>query len=351
MIRPTSLLGLALATLALGCATLATPAGDDDAVRPNAGAGPFRPATSEEVSDSDAPTVIDPGGATRAVSDPGALDLDRTSSIGRVAVYGVTTVGGVQGIYRYLADDGRHFHGPDPAAAVLVASESWEGTTLSGPDVHWNGDEVVMYYAGEGGIGVARSADGGVTFAKSAAPLLVAGGEAWEAGEAPSAPGWVRSPGGTERLFYGAAGRIGEATSSDGLTFTRVNGGPVLEPRAALDFDDEWVGQPFAITATSEEGRALTRVYFAGRSSSGEKNVGLAARFDDGPRRLTRATSPVFTSTRLPSAPAIVQYSGVALLYLEQYGGSTASKKHPAVALGVAPGDVHLPPLPDGAAP
>ena len=49
-------------------------------------------------------------------------------------------------------------------------------------------------------------------------------------GLAPSEPSVALFPDGTWHMFYAAGVSIGEATSSDGATWTRVGGNPVFSP-------------------------------------------------------------------------------------------------------------------------
>src|SRR5690606_30641541 len=97
---------------------------------------------------------------SRAYREPTALALDDSGEFGATSVYVIAEIDGVHGIYRFVAVDGRSFRDPDPATPVLAPSETWEGAALSAPEVARVGGEIWLYYAAEGGIGLARSSDG-----------------------------------------------------------------------------------------------------------------------------------------------------------------------------------------------
>lgn len=333
---------LALCLPALGCGTLATDAGDSDAQRPNALAGPFRLLGADEIAGFDAPYVLKK--KFFDFREPSVLPDDPTAVLGPSALYGVATEQGTSAVYRFVAADGRSFsETAEPAQPVLVADATWEGASVDTPEVARVGDEVFLFYSAAGGIGLARSSDG-IAFTKQPSPVLAAGGEAWEAGQAPRAPGFVELGPGDFRLFYEANGRLGEARSSDGLSWERLGPGPVLEPVAdAADepaFDGLGVGDPEVVTAKTAEGRRVTRVYYTGRSADGSSGIGLAARFG-AEGALTRAAAPAFASTRLPHAPALVPQGSITLLFVTQR--ASLNDEWPAIAAGIAPATRRIP--------
>jgi hypothetical protein len=339
---------LAAALLLFGCGTVAAPAGDDNAVRPNAHAGPFRDATADELPDKirKVPYVLDDPNAHYRESM--AVDLDETGSLGRVALYVVADLAPGTGIYRFVSPDGRSFgKNPDPATPVLVPGAAWEGAFVGKPDVHVIAGKIWMLYEAAGGIGLARS-DDGRTFTREPGPVLGPDpAAAWEGGKTPGAPGLLKVADDDFRLFYAVNDRIGEAHSSDGITWKRAAGGPLLAPLGGSDadapFDSASVGDPYALLATSAEGRRITRVYYAGGNADGQRGIGMAARFGvDGP--LTRATAPVFPVALDARSPAVLPFSGFTLLYLTQIEGTASTQDYPAVALGIAPGNASIPP-------
>ncbi len=320
---------------AAACATLANEAGDDDAVRPNNKAGPFRYLVRPELA-SNAPYTL----RRRSVDhrDATLLALDGQ----RVALYAPATIGGVSGIYRFIAEDGRSFlEQPDPSAPILQAAEAWEGATLEAPSVARVGGEVWLAYSGAEGIGIARSGDG-TSFSNAASPALsVSGAKPWEGSAVPAAPALLPLSSGVTVLFFAANGRIGEARSGDGSTWTREEL-PVLEAGAGDAFDAMAVGDPEAWAATTAEGRAVTRLYYTGTSNSGATGVGLAGRYaSSGP--MSRNPAPALTGPRLPRAPAVLPRDGYTLLFVTQRAGSDDDEAFPAIAVGIAPATRRLP--------
>ena len=312
-----------------GCATLAGEAGDQDAVRPNAGAGPFRAVTDAELREgASAPYLL-----RQKFSDyrePSVLALgDRVP--GPTALYLTATQGQVDGIYRFVADDGRSFEAPDPAGPVIAVSETWEGAWVGAPSVARVGAEIFLFYAAEGGIGLARSADG-TSFEKLGRVL-----------EQATSPGFVEQAPGDYRLFFEDGGTLGEAKSTDGLVWQRVAGAVLDRSSDSEAFDAESVGDPEALVAESAEGRRITRVYYTGRDADGRTAIGLAARHGtDGP--LSRAVAPAFASARDPAAPALMVGEGLSLLYYNQRAGTGDAQAYPAIALAVTPATITLPP-------
>lgn len=334
--RSDALRRLAAALALGGCATLAGEAGDLDAVRPNAQAGPFRLITQAELATGVAPNVLSSPSAR--YREPSALALGE-SLVGDVALYAVAELGGQSGIFRFRAPDARTF-GAEPPDAVLGATEDWEGGAIAEPEAARVGAEIWLFYSAAGGIGLARSADG-LSFEKLPAPVLGAMTGTWEDGP-PSSPGFVALAPGDYRLFYAVGSRIGEATSMDGITWQR-RPEPALEPSLQQDaFDSVAVGDPEPELAKSAEGRSILRVYYTGRGGNGTSGIGLAARFRAADP-LGRATSPVLAGSRNPSHPALLRGPGRALLFVSARAGSPSSQDFPAIALAVAPATVVLP--------
>lgn len=353
------------------CATLADGGGGDQNL-PNAVAGPFRAIEQEELGNvRSAPNAIDDD--EELTRDPSVLDEDGDPATYDVLGFFAKTVetgadpdplAAPTAIVRHRALDARSFdRSPE---VVLQPADAWEGGTIGAPHVIRVGADLFLYYEAAGGIGLARSVDGGAAFTREAGPVLSAapvGGGAnspgvWEAGAVPRSPGVVRLWDGSFRMFYEVPGEdgaasIGEATSSDGVSWTRIGQGPALAPSVTglplgegeEPYDSASVGAPFPLLAESAEGRQILRVYYAARDRLGGAVVGLAARVGaDGP--LERAASPVFgTSGSLgPRDPCVVDYGNFALLFVTQRAGRSAGKNYPAVGVGVAPAQATLPP-------
>ncbi len=344
---------MTLGALGLGCGTLATAAGDDDAVRPNAIAGPFRPIADAELPDSNAaPNVLAGGGDDndhtedndRRFREASAVSLDASKLPGATALYVVAGPAGQGAIYRFEASNARTFD-KDSGELVLEVERPWEGDGLSEPSVHLVGDEVWLYYGAEGGIGFARSSDG-VTFTRETEPVLVAGGADWEEGAVPQAPALLPLPaeeGGGYRLFYEANGRIGEAMSLDGVSWARAGDGPILEPTEDTHdaYDAAGVGAPHASRWQSPEGRWVTRIYYSGVDATGRSSIGLAARYGN-EGVLSKAIATVFSGTRSPGSPTVIASPSLALMYVTQKAGSSNALQYPAIALTLAPSTAKL---------
>ncbi|WP_437971866.1 hypothetical protein WMF04_22350 [Sorangium sp. So ce260] len=366
---PARLLPLAALASLASCATL--PSDGDEGSLPSALAGPFREIDQEELGNSRAaPHAMDDD--ERFARDASVIDLDDDPSTLAAAGFFAATlrpedappdpVAPPNAIVRHDAADGRSFG--RAAVTVLTPELPWEGGVAAAPSALLVDGEIWLYYAAEGGIGLARSA-GGSAFAREPAPVLAplaSGDGGWERGATPGSPGVVRLPDGSLRMFYvvagdGDASLVGEARSDDGLAWERVGDGPALAPAPrppagapagegeGEPFDSVAVFDPAPVLAVSATGRPSLRVYYAGRDSAGRSAIGLAARFGhDGP--LQRAVAPVFgaSSALAPRAPAVAAYPGFSLLFVTQVAGAREGQGYPAVAAGVAPADAALPP-------
>jgi hypothetical protein len=356
-----ALLPLALAAIAAlpACATLPESAGGSNGL-PSANAGPFRALVASELGGFRvAPNGLEDDNDYGR--DPAVIRADDASS--SMAVFGYVAAAAEENgqlpvptsptrtITRYGALDGRTFD--NSALVVLTADQPWEGGLLAAPAVIRVGGELFLYYAAAGGVGLARGTDG-TTFTKVTGPVLAPDPTGWEHGAPPASPGVVQLGDGSFRMFYEIAivpgeSAIGEASSSDGVKWTRLGSAPALAPAvgdtdaATAPYDGASVGSPFPMLATSAEGRAILRVYYGATDGSGVRTVGLAARYGtDG--ALQRAETPVFGSngTLGPREPCVVAFGDVLLLYVTESADTTDTT--PVVAEGVAPATATLPP-------
>jgi hypothetical protein len=302
--------------------------------------------------------------------EPCVVGTSSDPSSTEVWMYAVGHVGGVDVIVRTRADDARSFYGdlsdngtgaPPTPPVVLQASESWEGGStgdLAGPSALMVDGQLWLYYAAAGGIGLAQSSDG-LSFTKVSGPVLaVDSSAAWET-TTPHAPSVAVFPDGSWHMMYGAGVSIGEATSADGMTWTRVDGNPIFPPSPTVDpstlpvgvlppFDEGQVDDPMLAPQTTADGRLQVRVLYtgygaapgtAGRASA----IGFAARYgDSGP--LSSQADPVYTVSLHEKAPAFFEWSGGSLLYVSEDDGSlSTSMPFPAIAAGYAPATGMLP--------
>lgn len=342
-----------------GCSTLADSGGGEKAL-PNAQAGPFRELRQEELGNARvAPFPLrDDDDFPR---DPCVIDADGDPATLAVIAYVAHTVLSEgeepdptrppNAIVRFSALDGRSFD--RSFETVLEPEAPWEGTWIGAPAALSVDGEIRLYYAAEGGIGVARSLDG-VGFERVGELPVLAAAQGWDEGARPTSPAVVALGDGTFAMFYEVelapgASAIGEARSSDGFTFERVGDGPLLAPRGPSGDPDrphadaESAGAPFALTASSATGRSIQYLYYAAVDEAGERSIAMAARFGErGP--LSRAASPVYSGDGTAGEPWVLRYPDFALLFATQKAGSTEALDYPAVAAAVAPADVALPP-------
>jgi hypothetical protein len=366
-----------------GCATLGATTGGDVGL-PSANMGPFRPLEKTEDLGY-APFVFD--GAGVPYREPAVLAADPSDptsmSVYLYMVASVTTgTTTADIIVRTLANDGRSFYGtslddtngPTKPETVLTASLPWEGSDVGGPSVLYVGSKVYLYYAAAGGIGVATSTDG-VHFTKADAPVLPPDAAAsWET-TTPAAPSVAVLPGGTFDMMYAAGTSIGEATSADGVHFTRALGNPVLSPSpkplgsigtVAVDggdasadapssgpFDTGQVSDPCIVPVVTPAGRLDVRVLYTGwvgppSAASRSSAIGLAARYGTtGP--LVRQPDSVFSiPMNEVAAPAYFAWSSGEMVYGHaNVGGGFGATPYAAVAAGFAPAQATLP-VPSG---
>lgn len=348
---PMVLRPMGFALLLGACATLAE-GGGGDANLPNALAGPFRALKDPEIGNlRSEPYAIDDD--ERFLRDPSILDADGDPATldvigyfaGREAEEDVDPdpLLPPDQIYALTAVDGRTF-GRDPAT-VLTAGDGWEGGRIGQPSVIRYGAEVWMYYAGEGGIGLATSADG-FAFSAQSEPVVVAAAGGWEGGGAVSSPGAVVRPDGVVDLFYDVnradgTHAIGLARAADGRSFERIGEAPIVVPTE----DEVSVETPWVVIATSAEGRIFERVYFSAALATGRREIRLAAREGfDAP--LSRGVGAVFgTGSKLePREPSVIAFERFSLMFLTEKAGSSSALDYPAVAAGLAPAQASLPP-------
>jgi hypothetical protein len=356
-----NLFALLATSTALGCATQPEPTGGGEGL-PSANAGPFRALVKGEIGNlRSAPNgLTDSRGFGRDIS---VVDLDGKPETLEVAGFVAASLkedgkdpepdSPTKVIHRYGALDGRSFDREQ--LVVLEPDAAWEGGIVEGPCAVRVGDEIFLYYAAAGGIGVARGAADGMAFTKQQEPVLSVSTAGWDEGVAPRSPGVVRLKDGTFRLFYEAAlpgggTAIGEAKSADGLKFERVGSGPVLSPSVGATsetgdppYDALAVGGPSPILATAGDGTPVLRVYYGAVDAQGTRTIGLAARYgDDG--GLTRAIAPVFGTTkpRLSREPCVVAFDGFSFVYATAAAGT--NDDDPAITVGLAPATFALSP-------
>jgi hypothetical protein len=156
-------------------------------------------------------------------------------------------------------------------------------------------------------------------------------------------------------MLYAAGVSIGEATSRDGLTWTRVDGDPstpvmdpILSPSpavspAAVDagdapFDMGQVADPCLLPRVDPAGKLQVRVLYTGYEEapgpSGRASaVGFAARYGES-GTLERSGGPVYAVGKHEGGPALFEWSEGALLYVNE---DSPTPVYPEIAAAVAP--------------
>ena len=196
--------------------------------------------------------------------------------------------------------------GHDAGAEVLGPSESWEGGGVFDPWVVVDETgRARLYYAADGGIGVAEAPTVAGEFTRVAGPIV----------EGARSPSVIPDPAGGWLMYFESAEGIGIARSADGLAFTEETRNlALMAPTPATEPDDVSFHRPGAVTVTTPTGRVLVRLYFEAVRADGTRAVAFAAS-EDG-TSFERLPGAVYTEDD-PGAPApLVDAEGRTRLYL-----------------------------------
>lgn len=196
--------------------------------------------------------------------------------------------------------------GHDGGVEVLRASEGWEGGGVYDPWVVADEEgRAVLYYAGDGGIGIATAPSLDGEWTRMAGPIV------------PDArsPSVVPAPDGGWLMYFESAEGIGVARSRDGVSFTELTRTLDLSaPTPATEPAERSVRRPGAVTVTTPTGRLLVRLYFESLREDGTRAIGFAAS-EDGVT-FERRPGSVYDEDD-PGAPApFVDAEGRTRLYL-----------------------------------
>lgn len=312
-----------------GCATLAT-SHDESTIQPSSGIGPFRKLTGTEVRGV-APFVLDDFVAR--YRDPDAI----TEADGSISLVAVAESDSQSVIVLTRSDDGRSFFGgggdySHTPKTILRSSLAWEGDHLASPSVVERGGERWVYYASEGGVGLARRVGG--SWEKNQEPVLsVRGANAWET-SVPSGVDAVVLADNSVRLFYSVGSSVGEASSTDGVHFTRV-AEPVFSS-SSNGIDAGGVADVSVDVHSTAGDRLLFTMLYTATDRAGTSSIGVAGRFG-GSGAFERRESAVYAVGKGERAPTSVARGDLTFLYVTQT--VDGSKAYPAVAAAVAPAD------------
>lgn len=328
------------------CSTIGDPGGSPDAY-PHGGTGQFRVLATDEV-----------GGATLALQNT-AIDasmvaegylfyaaaplLDAPPPVPEEHPPGEVFWDAFEprAIYRAEPRDNPGF---SSGTQILAASESWEGGEVFDPWVVTDGDRALMYYAAEGGVGVAEAPVAGGTFTRvGSGPILEAAG-----GATPRRPSVVRGTDGAFWMYFDEGGAIGVARSEDGVAFERVDGDPstaAIDPLVITgeDLGDEpevSVGMPGAVALDTPTGRRLVRVYYESRREDGTVSAYVAGSADG--VTFERHELPVMEQTDVRFPAPVLLDDRVTLLYVNLRG--TGAYQTRALAAAVTPAAVSFAP-------
>jgi hypothetical protein len=240
-----------LGVLITGCGTLAD-AGHEargDENLPSAGVAPWDKVDLDgDPTNLVQPWVLTPMDHRERLEEPAAIQFGSSF----VLYYARSAGTAASGIWRTEAATPEDLYHAGPGGRVIEATLSWEQGAVNAPSVVIDearpaGERFRLWYHGANGTGIGlASSEDGVGWIKHGPPVLVAD-QTWEAGRVAS-PSVVRV--GSELwLWYqgGDGAGIGFAKSSDGISWTKIDGvsvspagadrgvGPVFHPE--LDWE------------------------------------------------------------------------------------------------------------------
>jgi hypothetical protein len=299
------------------------------------GVGPFRLLTGRETGLPDSRVLDAADALVRRGSAAGdVLYVDVETELGR-SIQKATRIGicrGFQGL-----------------TVALEASEPWEGASVREPYALLRDDgSIRVYYAADGGIGLAEAAS-------PAAPLVKSPENPILAGEL-SGPAVVEDPELGILMYFAEAGRIFAARSEDGVSFVRLDADertPEMDPLFPLlpsipvgedgGVDESEIAHalPGAIVGAMPSGRRTVRLYFTSVRANGESFVAMGGSLDG--VVFERAESVVLSNDDASAPVPSLDETGELTHLLVVLTGETNARLHEALS----PLDVRLPGHPD----
>jgi len=221
----------------------------------------------------------------------------------------------------------------DGGSMVLEATEAWEGESLTDPWVHVGADGTArLYYAAEGGIGVAEAGAADGTFTKVAGPVVTDA----------RAPSVVTFGGETLLFFEAEGGTLGLARSSDGLTFTEES----RDLELALAGETA-LHAPGALVATTPTGRTVLRLYFEAVNAEGVTILSLAATEDLASWDRLETEIGILSTVEDARAPSpFLRDDGITVLLITRQSDSRGVELR-AICGAMAPANLSLVPVLD----
>ncbi len=228
-------------------------------------------------------------------------------------------------IYRSLSSDGLSFSAPVPIEGLAG------GNMMAYPSVLLRAHGFWMWFA-SGSFELAKSADGlNFTLAQTGVLTRGATGSFDEWGVL--YPNVLETAGGLTLWYTGFDGqryRIGRATSTDGLAWTR-DPSPVLSPEAG-SFDNRAVAQP-CVVATASGYRAWYGGYDTSRTDPGPYRIGMAESADGihwTKRGVSLDISASGSDAYSTRDPAVVRFGGKWLMVYSGMGTDRRYRLHVA---------------------
>lgn len=235
--------------------------------------------------------------------------------------------------------------GFDPGTPVLEAAADWEGDAVFDPWVVVDvSGRAHLYYAAAGGIGLAEAPSVTGAFVRVGDGPVLAPDPAFAGGGTPRRPSVIVHEG-RFLMYWSAAGGLGVATSTDGVTFRHelhlgAPGGRMGDdPPTAVEHR-----HPGAAVAVTPAHRTVVRVYFEALLSDGTRALGLGASHDGLAFEL--APEPVFQPDD-PAFPAPLVEDGVTRLYFTVDNATRRGVQLRALVAGVSPSTVRFAEAPE----
>lgn len=197
--------------------------------------------------------------------------------------------------------DGRSWtkYGSNP---VMSPSVGWENDEVAPTSIIWDGSQFILYFHGGGNtgpraIGRATSSDG-ISWTKYGSNPILEKGAATTWDDDFIADSKVLRFGASDwRMWYrgddGSNGRIGYATSSDGLSWSKSGSNPIIDLGSAGEWDDDGV-VAIGLYYDAEDKRFYG--WYAGNKSGVFNGVGFAYS-EDGISWTKSPQNPVLVET------------------------------------------------------
>ena len=234
-------------------------------------------------------------------------------------------------ILRTNVGDGPTYSG---GTMVLEASEAWEGAAVFDPwAVVLASGRVRLYYAADGGIGIAESDSATGTFARvGTAPVLAGLRRPTVVARADGAPGFF--------LYAEDSGSIVVSQSLDGLSFDAPVALDLGFPPSDGGIPQIAVGSPAAGLQIPQLDPPRILLFFESRRSDGSRTLGLAASRDG--LNFERATLPPFGTGLHEGFPAPDLVDARTTLLYFTFASKTDDRASRSLTVSVSPGTLRF---------